>query len=215
MDDSSSILAIETATPIGSVALLHGGKLSEFSFGEPHRQAAQLLPMIEQLLEDANISYADLDTLAVTVGPGSFTGIRIGLATARTIAMSYPNLPLYPFTTLECLASSHISAGKSVLATLNAGKGQIYVQSFAEDSTADEHRLVDPYVLLNEGHKTIVGNSGELLPDQLKDKLVEPKLPSASSMLIAIQSGFAPEKRDMSPLYIRKPDAELSNKPLL
>ena len=215
MTDSSTILAIETATPIGSVALLYNGQIAEQSFGKPHKQAAQLVPMVEQLLAEAGIAYADLGGLAITVGPGSFTGIRIGLAVARTIALSFPALTLYPFTTLECLASGYVIRGKAVTATLNAGKGELYVQSFAADGTASEHKLVAPDTLLAGIEQYIVGNSETLLPDKLKGRLAAPDLPSAAAMLEAIQAGFVPQEREMTPLYIRKPDAEISTKPLL
>jgi tRNA threonylcarbamoyl adenosine modification protein YeaZ len=127
---ADTLLCIDTSTNLGSVCLRHKGRTESIDISKPNAQAAALVPAIESLLNAHGIWYNDLDALATTIGPGSFTGLRIGLAAARTIAFMHPGLTLYPFTTLECLAAGYEGDSSSLYATLKAGKGEIYAQWF-------------------------------------------------------------------------------------
>lgn len=215
MSQPSTILAIETASMIGSVALMHNGQYYEASFNKPHQQAAQLIPLIENLLAQASVSYNDLGGLAVTVGPGSFTGIRIGLAVAQSIRMSLPSLACYCFTTLECLASAAHGQEQTIFATLNAGKGELYHQTFKGSTPISDATLSKPQAVAEFSYDYLIGNGASLLPDHKTYPVKNPKTPSATAMLRAIEAGYTPKERAMIPLYIRKPDAEISSKPLL
>lgn len=128
------ILAFDTATGPCSVAVWKDGRMAAYLENiKPAVQSACLVPMIEQALQECGIGYADLDAVACTTGPGSFTGIRVGLATARGIALA-ANIPGLGFTTLEALsfaARKHAPKNATpILALLNAGKGEHYYQTF-------------------------------------------------------------------------------------
>ena len=99
------ILGIETSTQMGSVALIDGTKLSaEYRLSLPLRHGEKLLPLIDALLKDTRMALSDLAAIAVSIGPGSYTGLRVGLATAKGLAMG-TGLPLLPVSTLEALAT--------------------------------------------------------------------------------------------------------------
>lgn len=198
-----TLLCIETATANrshpASLALLHDGQQTQHTL-EPHAQAAQLVGSIEALLNQHTIWYQDLTQLAITVGPGSFTGIRIGLAVARSIAFACPALRLTAISTAESMIAAYEGDAQALRIILRAGKGEVYHQPFARSGG-----------LWHETHAISL-----CAPDQ-----VPPDLPlfgngmgdlshelSALTLAAALQRvKLAP--RECVPLYIRPPDALL------
>lgn len=125
-----AILAFDTATGPVSVALRKGGKLLYYQEEKLiSRQSATLMPMIENALKAGGLGYRDLTIIASTIGPGSFTGIRVGLATARGLCLA-SGIKGAGFTTLEVMAHAARKPGSATLAVLNAGKGEQYYQGF-------------------------------------------------------------------------------------
>ncbi|MEM9243288.1 MAG: tRNA (adenosine(37)-N6)-threonylcarbamoyltransferase complex dimerization subunit type 1 TsaB [Pseudomonadota bacterium] len=128
---SISILAFDTATEACSAALLANGHLySRFELA-PRQHNRLILPMIEALLAEANMRLADLDALAFSDGPGSFTGIRIAAGIAQGLALGL-NLPVIVVSTLQTLAQSCYRQFNHprILAALDAGMSQIYVGGY-------------------------------------------------------------------------------------
>jgi tRNA threonylcarbamoyladenosine biosynthesis protein TsaB len=98
------ILAIETATDVCGVALIHREKVvGHRSVAEKNVHAEKLLPMVEEVLRDASLSVKNVDAVAVSIGPGSFTGLRIGLSTAKGLAIAL-RIPIVAVSTLDALA---------------------------------------------------------------------------------------------------------------
>ena len=98
------ILGIETSTRLGSVALIDETRLiAEYRVSLEMKQAERLLPLIDAMLKETKISLSDLGAIAVSVGPGLFTGLRVGIATAKGLAMGR-GLPLFPVPTLQAIA---------------------------------------------------------------------------------------------------------------
>jgi len=127
------LLALDTASAACSVALWRDQAVVARRFEAMLRgHAAALMPMIGAVLAEAGCGFDDLDAIAVTVGPGAFTGLRIGLAAARGMALA-ADLPLIGVTTLEAVAhgvpSSRVG-GDSLLAALDSKRDDIYVQPF-------------------------------------------------------------------------------------
>ncbi len=125
-------LAIETATQKGSVSLLENGREIAFWAGDGGKSvSSELLPQISKLLADAGITINDVDLLAVSAGPGSFTGVRIGLAAAQGLQMASGILAAaIPLT--EAIAwSARTNAGVlPVLCLIPSGRGEAYWQEF-------------------------------------------------------------------------------------
>lgn len=127
------ILALDTSLAACSVAVLGNGTVlarRHDLIGRGH--AERLMPMLADVLEAAGVGIGDVDRLAVTTGPGTFTGIRVGLAAARGLALA-TGKPLIGVTTFEALVAAQAeadSAGWPALVTIDAGRGDVYVQLF-------------------------------------------------------------------------------------
>ena len=125
------ILAVDTATPRGSVALLENGRLAgEINHEIPGTHSSRLLQSIDFLLGAAGLSIREIDGFGVAAGPGSFTGIRIGLSTVKSLAFASKK-PVAPVLTLVALATklAH-SPARLICPLLDAKKGQVYAALF-------------------------------------------------------------------------------------
>lgn len=128
------ILAIETATGCGSVALTrgpaNGGKvLAEYTLQPEVTHSRRLLGSVALMMEAVGVSWSELDGVAVSQGPGSFTGLRIGMAAAKGIALA-ANRPLLGVPTLDALASQLTPTNAPVCCLLDARKQQVYASWF-------------------------------------------------------------------------------------
>ena len=130
----ASVLAIDTATNLCSVALVNNADIKEIQRDLPRAHNQHILTMIEELLEGQPLSDA-VSVIACGVGPGSFTGIRVAVGVAQGLGWSL-DLPIYPFCSLEAQAraTAH-SAGDLVLSAIDAQIGQVYWAWFASDGT--------------------------------------------------------------------------------
>ncbi|MCC7259574.1 MAG: tRNA (adenosine(37)-N6)-threonylcarbamoyltransferase complex dimerization subunit type 1 TsaB [Alphaproteobacteria bacterium] len=189
-----NILAFDACMGTASVAVAVKGEIRVF-LHEPRTaiQAEMLLPMIEQALTESGVTYDALDAVAVTVGPGSFTGVRIGLATAKGIALA-AGKPLIGVTTLEAVAlmrQQQGSAGEEIDAVLDARRGQVYFQRF-------------------DAMRTPLGDAA-LVPTEDMEGADMSVLPDARAVAeIAAEKLAAGAGREpVHPLYIRLPDAKL------
>ena len=216
------VLAFDTTLAACSAAVLEDGRVAARRWEQPGRgHAERLLPMIGDVLLAAGTSYGELQLICVTIGPGTFTGIRIGLAAARGLALA-SDLPVLGLSTLEAVAAGVApDGGCAVLAALDARRGQVYVQAFASDRSP----LAPPRVLAPQAITTIapaepgvvVGTGTELILPYLQRAgasfapAESPALPDAAtfgcrafSLAERVRPGVA-----QKPLYLRNPDAKL------
>ena len=205
---SPALLAFDTSTGPCSVAVWKGGKVASFLKTDvPVMQSARLVPMIEQALKESHTDYKHLTAIAATVGPGSFTGIRVGLAAARGICFA-AGLKGIGLTTLETIAfGAHKEAlGTPILVILNAGKGEFYLQGFAVKPSWQP--LFEPRVgslesavslmqtdFVTAGNATIQGHKALSVTCPQADALAE---------LATLQHDPVAA---LKPFYIRPPDA--------
>ncbi|HLG21927.1 MAG TPA: tRNA (adenosine(37)-N6)-threonylcarbamoyltransferase complex dimerization subunit type 1 TsaB [Candidatus Manganitrophaceae bacterium] len=120
------ILGIETATLAGGVALMDEARLiAEYRLHVEVRYSERLLTAIDHLLKESRVALADLDGIAVSVGPGSFTGLRVGLATAKGLAMG-AGKPLLTIPTLEAMAAGFRHAHPLIAPVLHARRDEVY-----------------------------------------------------------------------------------------
>ena len=127
------LLAFETATEACSVALWIDGEVSERFEVAPRRHAELSLPWAEALLADAGVARAQLDALAVSRGPGAFTGVRLGISLVQGIALALDR-PVVAISTLAVLAAAAAApdgAERHVLASIDARMGEVYAAAFA------------------------------------------------------------------------------------
>ena len=129
--NNKPILAFDCAAPGASISLRVDGQTVTHLLPQG-RQAAELVPVIDELMRDAALIYQDLGALVTTVGPGSFTGVRIGLAAAHGFVL-VAHTPLKTLTTLTAMAwhVAHTTAAPArFFVALRAGKGEVYAQAF-------------------------------------------------------------------------------------
>ena len=142
------LLAIDTSTPRAALALdlgPDGGppRLAPIDADPGRRHGRGLIPAIKALLESAGITARDLGALAVGLGPGSYTGLRIGLTAAKTIAYA-AGVPLYPLDSLEAIARSAPLDAAHLAVVVDAQRGDGYVAEFARDRPGDAPRRLTP-----------------------------------------------------------------------
>lgn len=127
----TTILSIETSTSICSVAVHLDGKLISLSeLTEPGAHAERLMLLVEEVLEKAETGFQELDAVAVSEGPGSYTGLRIGVSTAKGLAFGL-NKPLIGVNTLQALASAVASReGELVIPVLDARRMEVFREVF-------------------------------------------------------------------------------------
>jgi len=220
------ILALETATLAGSAALLEGGRvIGQSLLDVALTHSERLLAMVDRLLQDSGWDVAALDALAVSVGPGSFTGLRVGIATVKGLAMSL-GLPVAPVPTLDALASNLPFADAPVCPLLDARKGEVYLSLYrwnedrmerqwdylALPPPAVAERLEPPVIVVGDGVAACVPFLSHL-GARLR---VAPSSHSAPSAAVVgrlgqrvLESGQAVAADALEPLYLRPSEAEL------
>lgn len=136
---SGIVLGIETATALGGVALVaaDGALLGEITLRSGESHAERVLPAAVSLLESHGLAPRDLAAVAVSCGPGSFTGLRAGIATAKGLAFALA-VPLYGIPTLEALAANVAPCDGPVCAVLNARRGEVFRAWFRRGSLGPE-----------------------------------------------------------------------------
>lgn len=223
------ILALDTALNACSVAVLDGGNVQAHVHEKRARGHAEtLMPLIQDLMKSCGTHYSDLDLIAVTVGPGTFTGLRIGLAAARGIALAAAK-PCRGITTLEALAASvpaSASQGRPIIATADARRREIYAQVFSHRQTTDPVTpetdpialpLVDADRFLTMDNALIIGSGGPLLaanPDFDANRFLVSDLdPDPDARVVGRLAATRPIPKISdgapAPLYLRAPDAKL------
>jgi tRNA threonylcarbamoyladenosine biosynthesis protein TsaB len=200
------LLAFDTATPQVSLALHDGSDVVvELTSERPMKHGEQLAPLIAAGLERAGITRYDLTALAVGVGPGPFTGLRVGLVTARTLAMVL-EIPVYGVCSLDVLALEAAPAlGTPFLVATDARRKEVYLASYDADGTRVEGPVVEKPALV-ASELPVVGEGGALYPESFPHA-GGPQRPSAGWLARAVAEELA-ELLDPEPLYLRRPDAE-------
>ena len=201
------LLALDTATPLVTVALHDGERvLVEHSSEVPMKHGEHLAPLIARCLDDAGLVRQDLTAIAVGVGPGPFTGLRVGLVTARTLGFVL-EIPVYGVCSLDVVALEVVGTGSasgSFLVATDARRKEVYLASY----DADGHRLEGPVVTRPADVATTaeVAGAGPALYPEAFPHAIAPSRPSAGWMAAGVSEELV-ELLDPEPLYLRRPDA--------
>jgi len=222
-------LAIDTTTAVCSVALgRDGGLLAEYLLNIKKTHSQRLMPLIISMLRDSDVDRRRLDGICVAVGPGSFTGIRIGMATARGLAQGL-GIPLVGVNTLEALAGAGACYPALLCPLLDARRGQVYTAVYRGGASRLE--TVEPpqalsldelgrRLLLQSGEVIVLGDNlpvfREALAPLLEGRYREMPLASAINRAsYVLQRGLAIWREEgpvplyaLKPLYLRLPEAQ-------
>jgi tRNA threonylcarbamoyladenosine biosynthesis protein TsaB len=218
------LLAIETATRNTSVALLRGDEsIAEATGAEGAAAAETLLPAIDRLLRENGLRAAELDAFAVSIGPGSFTGLRVGLATLKGLAFGSER-PVARVPTLAALAWGAQRHDLPVAALLDARRGEMYAAVYDLDEAGPRGRLDEgvytPHELISQlpPECTLVGEGAPLFGGEIQDQLgagvvVAGGVASAAAVgwvgahMLARGEGVG--AAELVPHYVRRAEAEV------
>ena len=201
------LLAFDTATALVSVALHDGDRVvAERTSDQPMKHGEHLAPLIAAVLDDAGIVRQDLTAVAVGVGPGPFTGLRVGIVTARTLGFVL-DVPVYGVCSLDVVAAEAVGCGAvhgDFLVATDARRKEVYLAGY----DADGARLEGPVVTRPADVATdaVVAGAGPSLYPGSFPNAIGPDRPSAG-WLAHIVTGELAELLDPEPLYLRRPDA--------
>jgi tRNA threonylcarbamoyladenosine biosynthesis protein TsaB len=200
------LLAFDTATPRVTVALHDGTDVVAEQLSEQTmRHGEQLAPLIDRVLTDAGIVRQDLTAVAVGVGPGPFTGLRVGLVTARTLGFVL-EIPVYGVCTLDVLAVEAVDTGTVIgefAVATDARRKEVYLATYDEDGQRLTGPVVDKPAVLASGGQ-VVGEGAVLYPEQFPTGC-GPQRPSAAWLARTV-AGERAELHDPEPMYLRRPD---------
>ncbi len=225
------VLGIDTATLVCSVGLTRGGQLvGEHTLNIKKTHSQRLMPLISQLLEAADFKPGELQGIAVATGPGSFTGIRIGIATAKGLAQAL-DIPLVGVPTLDIIAAQFIYTDYLVCPILDARRQQVYTAFYR--NCDHQPRRVSEYMALSleslvevlkeypEKGFIFPGDAldayGPTLQEKLKERFLELPQPYRLNRggLTAylghhqLCAGGASQLYSLVPLYVRQPEAQV------
>jgi tRNA threonylcarbamoyladenosine biosynthesis protein TsaB len=204
------IVGPDTSTPVTSVAVLGDGFERELhDDGERPRHAQTLLPLLERVVED----WSAVERLCVGVGPGGFTGLRLGIATARALSQAL-DLPLVPVSSLDALAAPHSG---TVAALIDARRGEVFAAVYEDGERTREPVAIDPTTIAQQlaPGTLAVGDGAVRFREELERAgMVVPAGGSDAhrvSALIVCRLGLGREPVDrdaLLPDYRREPDAK-------
>ena len=220
---STRILAIDTATEACSVAIWNQGEIHALFELCPRAHTHRILPMVQQVLAESGVTLGQLDALAFGRGPGSFTGVRIGIGIAQGLALG-ADLPLLGVSTLQTMAQGawRLTGAERVLSAIDARMGEVYWGQFERQQDGNwlesegEAVLTPAQALVRaqglQGHWAHVGTGWQTYPDLVAGSTLtlsdgQMLLPQAEDMLPlalhAWQQGLAVAVENAEPTYLR------------
>jgi tRNA threonylcarbamoyladenosine biosynthesis protein TsaB len=219
------VLAIETSTLAGGAALLEDDHVvGEYALDVRVTHSERVMAAIDRLMHDARWRPSDLHGVAVAVGPGSFTGLRIGLGTAKGLALGL-SIPVAGVPTLDAMAASIPFAAWPVCPVIEARKGEVYTSLYrwteahlrrewdylAISPAALAARLAEPTILLGHG-------VGDVTSAHVRRVGAVPRVPSAAAVgqlgMDQLRRGDTTTAAMLVPIYLRPSEAELKRRAL-
>jgi tRNA threonylcarbamoyladenosine biosynthesis protein TsaB len=214
------VLAVETSALAGGVALVDGERLiAEYVLDVSVTHSERLLTAIERVLVDARWAPRDLEGLAVSIGPGSFTGLRIGVSTVKGLAWAL-GLPIAAVPTLDAMAATVPDSALPVCPVLTARRGEVYASCYRRDgdglrreweylaSSPEElaARLTEPTLLIGDGAAGVASPHARRLPPPHR-------VPSPACVATLgrerLRLGETVGAAELAPFYLRPSQAEL------
>ncbi|WP_373599856.1 tRNA (adenosine(37)-N6)-threonylcarbamoyltransferase complex dimerization subunit type 1 TsaB [Paraclostridium bifermentans] len=223
------ILGIDTATHSTTVCIIEDEKLiCEYTVNTKKTHSQKLMVMIESMIKESDLNIKDIDVIAICIGPGSFTGLRISMATAKAIAQ-VRNLPIVAVNSLESLAFNMNLCDKTICSILDAQRNQVYTGKYkfegSEFKTVEDIKVVTIDELIEELSNSneefiLVGEAVSLYREKLEEvknisiASVSNNVSKASSLCAL---GAMKYNKDIdvhncytiNPMYIRKSQAEV------
>lgn len=224
------ILGIDTATSCGGIGLIDDDAVvAEYAFSREETPSARLVPAIQALLKEAGITVNEIDGMAVSLGPGSFTGLRVGLSAVKGLALATEK-PVAGVPTLDALATQLPPTTSQICPLVDARKDEVYTALYEQGGNGNVEQLT-PYQVLSPSRlleelplqeTVFVGDGvevyGELIVERLGDKALfaPPHLRYLRGTTVAklglqrLAHGGGDDIASLAPIYVRPSDAEIT-----
>jgi tRNA threonylcarbamoyladenosine biosynthesis protein TsaB len=222
------VLALDTTTRVGSCAVTLDGAVLRLVATDPARSHdAQLPGALMRALDEARVALADVDVYAVATGPGSFTGLRVGIAAMQGLAFA-AGRPLIGVSAFDALATyaagPAISSVDNRISTwIDAWRGEVYAALYERGKEVQPPTVASPAAILGRipGPSTFIGEGVATYRDLIQQtlggraRIVDPPAPLLAGSIAflataAATAGHRPPPHAIRPLYVRRPDAELA-----
>ncbi len=220
------ILALDSTAEVSTVAVCENEKLlSEITVNTGNTHSQTLLPAVEQALKMAELTVNDIDAFACSVGPGSFTGVRIGVATIKGIAYG-KNKPCVPVSTLEALSYNLIGYDGIISPVMNARRSQVYNAIFkcnngslmricsdraisVSELDVELSALADPVYLCGDGYGITLDGFKNTKPKYVPVRSIYQSAYSVAQIALKkLENGEKISDRELAPIYLRPSQAE-------
>ncbi|WP_028778442.1 tRNA (adenosine(37)-N6)-threonylcarbamoyltransferase complex dimerization subunit type 1 TsaB [Shimazuella kribbensis] len=224
-----NILAVDTSTLVLSIAVLNEQKvLGEKSTNLKKNHSVRLMPAIDELLTDLDMSLSDIDIFAVTAGPGSYTGVRIGVTTIKTLAWSLQK-PFLAVSTLAVMAMNGLYFPGNIVPLIDARREQVYTSVYQKENGKLQEKMPEKILLIDDlltelkiDKKSVlfVGDDTHIFQSKIEGELGDQAqfspaafhLPRASNLgILALQQWLESDKgenQDFAPNYLQLTLAE-------
>lgn len=223
------ILGVDTSSSCGSIGIIDGDQVvAECTFHREETHSTRLIPSIQAILKDAKLSLKEIDGLAVSLGPGSFTGLRVGISTIKGLALAAEK-PVVGIPTLDALAHNFLFTPYLICPLLDARRDEVYTALYRKERGGRLQRLtpyrsISPIAMLEEiplQETIFVGNGVTLYGPVIKGKFgkkalfAPPYLRFLRGLTVAklgLQRIIEGERADVTslmPIYVRPSDAEI------
>jgi tRNA threonylcarbamoyladenosine biosynthesis protein TsaB len=221
------ILGIETSTTTGSVAVVsEDSVIAQYSLNIEVTHSERLMSTVDRVLRDTGLAIADMNGYAVAIGPGSFTGLRIGLAAVKGLAL-VTGKPVAAVPTLQALAWNLPYAAYPICPMLDARKNEVYAATYRLEGTTLVHVMAEAVLSLARlserisGKTLFTGEASHLFREEIVNLFgdralfapISAILPSAASVagigLDMIKNGKQADVDSVTPMYIRRSEAEV------
>jgi tRNA threonylcarbamoyladenosine biosynthesis protein TsaB len=212
---SKPTLALDSALGGCIVAVLNGGESHAQVLETGRDQAAKLMPMVQDVMKEAGVAMADLGLIVTTTGPGSFTGLRIGLSAARALGLAL-SLPVQGVSTFEAMVKSCKPEGRS-LVVLESKRADFYVQAFDAAWNAEDAPqcllagdIPTDRIVCGDGIARLRLETGLAFENMVERSLLDPLILAEIGAGIFAANGEKAQKPE--PFYMRGADVSVSNK---
>jgi tRNA threonylcarbamoyladenosine biosynthesis protein TsaB len=223
------ILGVDTSTSWGSLGLIDDDEvIAEYALFREETHSARLVPAIQALLKEARLDLNEIDGMAVSLGPGSFTGLRVGLSTVKGLALAAEK-PVVGVPTLDALASNLPFTPHLICPLLDARKGEVYTALYKDEEGRVErltpYQVLSPTALLEQlppQETVFLGYGVEVYRELIEERLgsmalfAPPHLRFLRGSTVAelglgrIMQGEGDDISSMVPIYVRPSDAEIN-----
>jgi tRNA threonylcarbamoyladenosine biosynthesis protein TsaB len=218
------ILSLDTTTSAGSTAVLRGDIILAEQIGKPELTHGERLPEdLMRVLREASLRIEDVELFAVAAGPGSFTGLRVGIATAQGLAMARARR-VVPVSALEALGRAAINPNAPIAAWMDAHRGEVFSEVYAPDGrdvlakaqSSQPSALLDAWVDTSGVTPLFIGDGAVRYRAEIEARfkdarvLFPPPLAGLIGQIAATCLERAVLPHAVVPIYIRRPDAELA-----